>query len=109
MTLRQPLKSLNGTADLHCAEPTKFWLTHSPPATSVNLFARRTVPTPTSETLLVYAMLPHGAVVWIRDEHGVAAHRIDVDIDTLRTLADRFGELCSTSSSSLAITQAAAR
>jgi CHAT domain-containing protein len=52
-------------------------------------------------TVLVYSVLSNGLMVWVYDQHGVTGQLVNKNAADVRLLARRFGELCSTPSSSL--------
>jgi CHAT domain-containing protein len=52
-------------------------------------------------TVLVYSVLSSGLMVWVYDQHGITGQLVNKNPADIRLLARRFGELCSTPSSSL--------
>jgi len=58
----------------------------------------------TNSTLLVYALLPRGPMVWILDEHGLESRRLTADVLVMTQTARSFLELCAARSGQIART-----
>jgi CHAT domain-containing protein len=58
----------------------------------------------TNSTLLVYALLPRGPMIWILDDHGLQARRLPADVLVMIQTARSFLELCTARSGQMART-----
>ncbi len=70
--------------------------------------AKEITGTLTHQTILSYAALPHGLVIWVADDRGISSQRVHVSADELRLLVSRFRSYCSEPRSDAA-TRSAAR
>jgi CHAT domain-containing protein len=71
--------------------------------------ARQLTGTMTNQTVISYAVLPHGLAVWIADNRGISSQRVNVSADELRLLVSRFRAYCSEPGSDVAKLKATAR
>jgi CHAT domain-containing protein/tetratricopeptide (TPR) repeat protein len=62
---------------------------------------KRTLPSLTDRTVLVYSLLSRGLAIWAYDDRGIRSIWIEKDPAYIRLLSRRFAELCDTPSSSL--------
>jgi CHAT domain-containing protein len=61
------------------------------------------------QTVLSYAVLPHGMAVWVADDRGISGRQVHVSADELRLLVSRFRTYCSEPGSDVAKLRSAAR
>ena len=61
------------------------------------------------ETVVSYAVLPHGLAIWVADDRGISSQRVHVSAEELRLLVSRFRAYCSEPGSEVAKLRATAR
>lgn len=63
----------------------------------------------TNQTVVSYAVLPHGLAIWVADNRGISSQRVHVGADDLRLLVSRLRTYCSEPGSDLAKLRETAR
>ena len=96
-----PIAQTTSAAPLQTREP---WM--DPPGAIADIIKRSTA---VRVTLLVYAALPHGLVVWISDERGFEAREIRSDVAPFLTISRYFTDICRKPSSQLSTVQDVSR
>jgi CHAT domain-containing protein/tetratricopeptide (TPR) repeat protein len=61
------------------------------------------------ETVVSYAVLPHGLAIWVADDRGISSQRVQISPEELRLLVSRFRAHCSEPGSDAAKLRATAR
>src|SRR5207249_6659557 len=71
--------------------------------------AKQLTSTLTNQTVVSYAVLPHGLAIWVADNRGISSQQVPVSAEKLRLLVSRFRASCSEPGSDVAKLRANAR